>query len=106
MARLDKQAERIRRFTHTQSFTDSATGTAQRGLQTQTIVDLMNEAHEVLHGIFYDNGSQAYITQSLLDITANTEAVTISTDAYMGIIMGSESIFTTLPCLFKATDKN
>lgn len=85
MARADKLAERIRRLTHTQSYTDSATSTAQRGLQTQTIVDLMNEAHEVIHGILFDNGTSTYIKQSLLDISANTESVTISTDAFMGV---------------------
>lgn len=83
--RIDTLAERVRRFTHTQSYTDSATGTAQRGLQTQTIVDLMNEAHEVLHGILFDVSSQVYIKEELLDITANTEAVTIPTDSFMGV---------------------
>jgi hypothetical protein len=85
MARVDKLAERIRRFTHSQSYSDSATSTAQRGLQTQTIVDLLNEAHEVVHGILYDNASQTYVKQDLLDIVADTESITIPSDAFMGV---------------------
>ena len=81
----DKLADRIRRLTHSQSYTDSATSTAQRGLQTQTIVDLLNEAHEVIHGILFDNGSHTYVKQSLLDVTADTEAVTLSTDSFLGV---------------------
>jgi len=85
MARVDKLVERIRRLTHTQSYTDSATSTAQRGLQTQTIVDLMNEAHEVIHGILFDNGTQTYLKESTLNVTADTESVTIPSDAFMGV---------------------
>ena len=84
-SRMDKIAEQIRRLTHTQSYTDSATSTAQRGVQTQTIVDLANEAHEVVHGLLFDNGTSTYVKQDLLDITANTESVTIPTDAFLGV---------------------
>jgi len=45
----------------------------------------MNEAHEVLHGILFDVSSQVYVKEELLDITANTEAVTIPTDSFMGV---------------------
>jgi|3_EtaG_2_1085321.scaffolds.fasta_scaffold00179_16 hypothetical protein len=83
--RVDKMVESIRRLTHTNSYTDSPTSTAQRGLQTQTIVDLLNEALEVVHGILYDNGTQAHIKEALLNIAADTEAVTISTDAFLGV---------------------
>lgn len=81
---LDKLVERVRRMTHSQSYTDSATSTAQRGLQTQTIVDLFNDAHEALHGMLFDNGSQTYLKQDTLNITA-TEAVSISSDAFLGV---------------------
>lgn len=82
---LDKLVERVRRMTHSQSYTDSATSTAQRGLQTQTIVDLFNDAHEALHGILFDNGSQTYIKQDLLNIVSGTEAVDIPSDAFLGV---------------------
>ena len=85
MSLIDTLVSRIRRLTHSQSFSDSATSSAQRGVQTQTIVDLLNEAHEVCHGMLFDNGAQAYIKESLLDVTTNPEGVTISTDSYLGV---------------------
>jgi len=85
MARIDKLNERIRRLTHTNSYTDSATPTAQRGLQTQTLVDLMNEAHETLHAMFFDNGSDVYIKQDTLATTTGVEAVSLPSDSFLGL---------------------
>lgn len=85
MVLIDTMVSRLRRLTHTQSYSDSATSTAQRGIQTQTMVDLINEALEVVHGIMFDNDTQAYVKTTTANISADTESVTIPTDAFLGL---------------------
>lgn len=85
IARIDVLVDRIRRHTAMQSFTDSATPGSQIGLQTQTIVDLLNEAHDALHGIIYSNAPHIYIKTDTINLTNGTESYTIPTDAYLGV---------------------
>lgn len=82
---MDKLLERVRRLTHEQAFTDSATLSSQRGLQTQTVVDLFNEAHQTLHGILYDTANEVYIKTATQDITSGTATYTLPSDAFLGL---------------------
>lgn len=85
MKRLDELIEKVRRYTGTQSYTDAASLNSQIGLQTQTLVDLFNEAVHTLHGLLYSNASAVYLTSSTQDITAGTEAYTIPSDAFLDL---------------------
>lgn len=82
---LDKIIERIRRLTQQESFTDSATLISQIGLQTQTVVDLYNEALRVLRGFIYSNSPDLYIKTSTANVVSGVEAVTLPTDAFLGV---------------------
>lgn len=85
MERLDILVERIRRYTATQSFTDSGVLGSQIGVQTQMIVDLFNEANHALHGTIYGNAPALYIKTATIDISADTESYTLPTDAFLGV---------------------
>lgn len=84
MELLDKLIERVRRLTHEQKFTDSATLASQRGLQTQTFVDLFNEAHQTLHGLVYDTKAQVFIGTDTQNVTAGTATYTLPSDTFLG----------------------
>ena len=85
MDRLDVLINRIRRYTHTHKYSDSATLTSQRGVQTQTFVDLANEAQHVLRGMIHRAGGDLYTTETLIDLVANQEDYTLPADAFLGV---------------------
>lgn len=84
MERIDLLIQRIRRYTGTQSFTDSATGTAQTGVQTQMIVDLLNDAQHSLHGTLFSMAPSLFITTDTQNIVADQEAYSLPSDAFLG----------------------
>lgn len=84
MERLDLLIDRIRRYTATQSYTDSATGTAQVGIQTQMLVDLFNEAQHSCHGLIFANSPALFVKSATQDLVSGTESYTIPTDAFLG----------------------
>jgi len=84
MDRLNRLADRLRRYTHNQSFTDSAILSQQLGLQTQTIIDFFNEGEHVLHGLIYRAAPELYIKTDTIDIVANQEAYDLPLDAFLG----------------------
>lgn len=85
MDRLDVIISKVRRRTHTQSYTDSATTSQRQGLQTQEIVDLFNEAQRVAQGIIYANAPSIFIKTSTIDLVANQEAYTIASDSFLNV---------------------
>lgn len=85
MDRLDVLIQKVRRRTHTLSYTDSATETSQRGLQTQEIVELFNEAQRVAHGIIYANAPSVFIKTSTIDLVADQEAYTLASDSFLNV---------------------
>jgi hypothetical protein len=84
MERLDLLIERIRRYTATQSYTDAAALASQIGVQTQTMVDLFNEAQHAAHGIIFASAPDIFIKTETQDITADTESYNMPSDAFLG----------------------
>ncbi len=84
MRRTDQLIDQVRRYLGQQSFTDSKTNSAQIGLQTRTILDLLNEAQNVAHGIIYANAPAYFVKTDTIDIAADTESYTLPTDAFVG----------------------
>lgn len=85
MRRLDLLVEKVRRYTSTQSYTDAAALGSQIGLQTQTIVDLFNEAQYALHGLIYSNAPEVFVTTNTQNVTADTEAYAIPSDSFLNV---------------------
>lgn len=85
MEQMDKLVEKVRRLTHEESFADSATIASQRGIQTQTLVDLFNDGQRRLHGILYDTGSSAFIKTATIDVTSGTATYSVPSDAFLGV---------------------
>lgn len=85
MERLDILVERIRKYTMTQSFTDAAALGSQIGLQTQTIVDLFNEAQHAAHGVIYSSAPELFVKTTTIDLVADTEAYDLPSDAFLGV---------------------
>jgi len=81
--RIDQLASKIRRYTGTQSYVDSATGVSQVGLQTQSIVDSLNEALQSLHAIIYNVAPGFFIKTDNIDVVLNTEQYTLPDDVYL-----------------------
>lgn len=84
MERLDVLLERIRRYTYNQQFTDAGALGSQIGLQTQTLVDLFNEAHTSLRGIIYNNAPSVFMKTTNIDLVADQESYTLPSDGLLG----------------------
>src|SRR3990167_2670046 len=85
MERLDILIERVRRYTAAQSYTDAGLLSGQIGVQTQTLVDLFNEAQHALHGVIYANAPNLFVKTDTQNVVANQEAYTLPTDAFLGV---------------------
>jgi len=85
MEQMNKLVERVRRLTHAQKFTDSATIASQRGMQTQTLVDMFTEGQRSLHGVLYDTGSSAFIKTTTIPTLVNIATYTVPSDAFLGL---------------------
>lgn len=82
--RTDRLVDQIRRRTYNQSFTDSATLSAQRGVQTQTIVEYLNEAQRTLRGLIYSVAPQVFIKTGNISTVVDQEAYSLPTDSFLG----------------------
>lgn len=85
MDRLDVLINRLRRYTHTHRYSDAVSLSSQRGIQTQTFIDLANEAQNVVRGIAHRSGGDLYTTQTTIDLVASQEAYTLPADAFLGV---------------------
>lgn len=82
--RTDLLVDRVRRLTHEQSYTDSATLSSQRGVQTQTIVEYLNEGQRALHGAIYGTAREVFVKEGTIDVVSGTEAYDLPSDAFLG----------------------
>lgn len=82
--RADRMVDIIRRRTHSTSFTDSATGSSQRGVQTETIIEFLNEAQDTCHSIVYGLAPHVFIKVGTIDTVADQEAYNLPADSFLG----------------------
>lgn len=83
MKSLNDLIDRVRRYTLSQSYTDSSTASSQRGIQTQTFVDLFNDAQRNLQTILYSNAPSVFITTGTIDLVAEQEEYSLPSGAFM-----------------------
>ena len=82
--KLELLLDRVRRYTGTQVYADSATGSAQLGVQTQMMIDLFNEAQHSLHGLVFTSAPMVFLKTKTLSTTSNQEEYNIPSDAFLG----------------------